>query len=64
MRRPLQLSLFALVLVWLVGGLAAYFLAQKSLTLTIDGQSRTVHTYAGTPIKLGYSDVEVVTFAD
>jgi len=32
----------------LVGGCAAYFLAQKTVTLTIDGQSRTVHTYADT----------------
>jgi resuscitation-promoting factor RpfB len=47
-RRPLQLSLFAVVLVGLVGGLLAWFLAQKSLTLTVDGQSRTVHTYADT----------------
>src|SRR5690242_5621717 len=47
-RRSLQLSLFAVVLVGLVGGLVAWFLAQKSLTLTVDGQSRTVHTYAGT----------------
>ena len=47
-RRPLQLTLFAVVLVGLVGGLVAWFLAQKSLTLTVDGQSRTVHTYAGT----------------
>src|SRR5689334_21267252 len=47
-RRPLQLSLFAVVLVGLVGGLVAWFIAQESLTLTVDGQSRTVHTYAGT----------------
>jgi uncharacterized protein YabE (DUF348 family) len=47
-RRSLQLSLFAVVLLGLVGGLVAYFLAQKSLTLTVDGQSRTVSTYAGT----------------
>jgi len=47
-RRPLQLSLFALVLVGLVGGSLAYYLAQKSLTLTVDGKSRTVSTYAGT----------------
>jgi resuscitation-promoting factor RpfB len=47
-RRSLQLSLFALVLVGLVGGSLAYYLAQKSLTLTVDGQSRTVDTYAGT----------------
>ena len=48
MRRSLQFSLFAVVLLGLVGGLVAYFLAQKSLTLTVDGQSRTVNTYAGT----------------
>jgi uncharacterized protein YabE (DUF348 family) len=47
-RRPLQLSLFALVLLGLVGGCVAYYLAQKSLTLTVDGQSRQVRTYAGT----------------
>jgi uncharacterized protein YabE (DUF348 family) len=47
-RRSLQLSLFALVLVGLVGGSVAYYLAQKSLTLTVDGQSRSVSTYAGT----------------
>jgi uncharacterized protein YabE (DUF348 family) len=47
-RRSLQLSLFALVLVGLVGGSVAFYLAQKSLTLTVDGQSRSVSTYAGT----------------
>jgi uncharacterized protein YabE (DUF348 family) len=47
-RRSLQLSLFAVVLLMLVGGLGTWFLAQKSVTLTIDGQSRTVHTYADT----------------
>jgi len=47
-RRSLQLILFAVVLVGLVGGSAAYYLAQKSLTLTVDGQARTVSTYAGT----------------
>ena len=52
MRRPLQLSLFAVVLLGLVGGLAAYFLAQKSLTLTVDGQSRKVSTYADTVSEL------------
>ena len=48
MRRSLRVSLFALVLLGLVGGCAAYFVAQKTLTLTVDGQSRSVHTYAGT----------------
>jgi uncharacterized protein YabE (DUF348 family) len=47
-RRSLQLSLFAIVLLGLVGGLLAFFLAQKSLTLTVDGHSRSVKTYADT----------------
>ncbi|HEX8498437.1 MAG TPA: ubiquitin-like domain-containing protein, partial [Actinomycetales bacterium] len=46
--RSLKLSLFALVRLGLVGGSFAYFVAQKSVTLTIDGQSREVSTYAGT----------------
>ena len=48
MRRSLKLSLFALVLLGLVGGSAAYFLAQKTVTITVDGQSREVSTYAAT----------------
>ncbi|MGY1849372.1 ubiquitin-like domain-containing protein [Blastococcus sp. SYSU DS1021] len=48
MRRSLQLSLFALVLLGLVGGTLAFFLAQKSVSLTVDGQTRDVGTYAGT----------------
>jgi predicted ribosomally synthesized peptide with SipW-like signal peptide len=47
-RRSLQLSLFAVVLLGLIGGTLAYFAAQKSVTLTVDGQQRTVATYAGT----------------
>jgi uncharacterized protein YabE (DUF348 family) len=47
-RRSLQLGLFALVLVGLVGGSLAYFLAEKSVTLTVDGQVRHVGTYADT----------------
>jgi uncharacterized protein YabE (DUF348 family) len=47
-RRSLQFSLFALVLVGLVGGVLAYFLAQKTVTLTVDGQVRHVSTYADT----------------
>jgi len=46
--RTLKLSLFALVLLGLVGGSAAYVLAQKAVTLTVDGQSRQVSTYADT----------------
>ncbi|GAA3178250.1 hypothetical protein GCM10010531_35090 [Blastococcus jejuensis] len=48
MRRSLQLSLFALVLLGLVGGTLAFFLAQKSVTVTVDGQSRSIGTYADT----------------
>ena len=48
MRRSLKLSLFALVLLGLVGGSLAYFVAQKTVTLTVDGQSREVSTYAST----------------
>ena len=48
MRRSLQLSLFALVLVGLVGGSLAFFLAHKSVTLTVDGQARSIGTYADT----------------
>ena len=48
MRRPLQLSLFAVVLLGLIGGTLAFFVAQKSVTLTVDGQSREVGTYAAT----------------
>jgi uncharacterized protein YabE (DUF348 family) len=47
-RRSIQFSLFALVLVGLVGASLAYFLAQKSVTLTVDGQVRHVGTYADT----------------
>jgi predicted ribosomally synthesized peptide with SipW-like signal peptide len=47
-RRSLQLSLFAVVLLGLIGGTLAYLAAQKSVTLTVDGQVRTVGTYAGT----------------
>ncbi len=48
MRRSLQLSLFALVLLGLVGGTVAFFLAQKAVTVTVDGQASTVGTYADT----------------
>ncbi|MCZ2804086.1 ubiquitin-like domain-containing protein [Modestobacter sp. VKM Ac-2983] len=48
MHRSLKSILFTLVLLGLVGGSAAYFAAQKTVTLTVDGQSREVRTYAGT----------------
>jgi uncharacterized protein YabE (DUF348 family) len=47
-RRSLQLSLFALVLLGLVGATVAFFIAQKAVTVTVDGQVRTVGTYADT----------------
>jgi uncharacterized protein YabE (DUF348 family) len=46
--RTLKLALFAVVLVGLVGGSAAYFAARKAVTLTVDGQARHVDTYADT----------------
>jgi resuscitation-promoting factor RpfB len=46
--RSLRISLFALVLLGLVGGTLAYFAAQKSVTLTVDGQVSRVGTYAAT----------------
>ncbi len=48
MPRTLKLALVALVLTGLVGGSLAWFAAQKSVTLTIDGQVREVSTYADT----------------
>jgi uncharacterized protein YabE (DUF348 family) len=47
-RRSLQFSLYALVLIGLVGGTLAFFIAQKSVTVTVDGQARHVGTYADT----------------
>jgi len=47
-RRSLKSSLFVLVLLGLVGGSAAYFLAQKTVTISVDGQSSQVRTYAAT----------------
>jgi uncharacterized protein YabE (DUF348 family) len=47
-RRSLRLSLFTLVLLGLMGGSLAFFLAQKSVTVTVDGQARQVGTYADT----------------
>ncbi len=48
MPRSLKLALSALVLLALVGGSVAWFAAQKSLVLTVDGQAREVSTYADT----------------
>ncbi len=48
MRRSLRFSLFALVLLGLVGGTLAFFIAEKSVVLTVDGQAQRVGTYADT----------------
>jgi len=40
--------LFALVLVGLLGGTLAFYLAQKSVTVTVDGQAHHIGTYADT----------------
>ncbi|SDO38456.1 Uncharacterized conserved protein YabE, contains G5 and tandem DUF348 domains [Klenkia soli] len=63
MHRTLKLSLFALVLVGLVGGSTAYVLAQKSVTLTVDGQSREISTYAATAGEV-LSDEDIDVAAD
>jgi resuscitation-promoting factor RpfB len=47
-RRSLRLSLFAVVLLGLIGGTLAFFVAQKSVVLTVDGQAQRVGTYADT----------------
>jgi resuscitation-promoting factor RpfB len=46
--RTLKLSLFALVLLGLVGGTVAFYATQNPLTLAVDGQVREVQTYADT----------------
>ena len=63
MHRTLKLSLFALVLVGLVGGSFAYLVAQKSVTITVDGSSREVSTYAATAGEV-LSDEDIQVAAD
>jgi resuscitation-promoting factor RpfB len=47
-KHPLRLALFALVLIGLVAGSAAWLTMDKSVRLTVDGEARTVSTYAST----------------
>ena len=47
-RHPLRIGLFALVLFGLVAGSVAWLSMDKSVTLTVDGQARSVKTYAST----------------
>ena len=47
-RRPVALALQGATLAALVGGGAAWTLAEKDVTLSVDGQTRAVSTHAGT----------------
>jgi resuscitation-promoting factor RpfB len=47
-RHPLRIVLFAVVLFGLVAGSVAWLSMDKSVTLTVDGESRAVKTYAST----------------
>jgi uncharacterized protein YabE (DUF348 family) len=46
-RHPLKLTIYALVLTGLIGGTAAWASMDKSVRLTVDGEARAMHTYAG-----------------
>jgi uncharacterized protein YabE (DUF348 family) len=46
-RHPLKLAIYGVVLAGLIGGTAAWASMDKSVTLTVDGEARAVHTYAG-----------------
>jgi uncharacterized protein YabE (DUF348 family) len=46
-RHPIKLAIYGLVLAGLIGGTAAWASMDKSVTLTVDGEARSVHTYAG-----------------
>jgi uncharacterized protein YabE (DUF348 family) len=47
-RHPLRLGLFALVLFGLVAGSVAWMSMDKSVQLSVDGQARSIKTYAST----------------
>lgn len=47
-RRPVALVLQGVTLAALVGGGAAWTLNEKTVTVSVDGQARTLHTHAGT----------------
>jgi uncharacterized protein YabE (DUF348 family) len=46
--RPLALVLQGAALIALIGGAAGYSLTDKTVTVSVDGQARTVHTHGGT----------------
>lgn len=47
-RHPVRLALFAVVLFGLVAGSAAWMSMDKSVRLTVDGEARSISTYAST----------------
>ncbi|MFL6130455.1 MAG: ubiquitin-like domain-containing protein, partial [Mycobacteriales bacterium] len=47
-RHPVRLGLYALVLFGLLAGSAAWLAVDKSVRLTVDGEPRTISTYAST----------------
>ncbi len=48
MRRSAKLGLYGLVLAGLVGGSTAWYSTQKTVTVSVDGNRRSVHTVAST----------------
>ncbi len=46
-RHPLKLAIYGVVLAGLIGGTAAWATMDKSVTITVDGEGRSVHTHAG-----------------
>src|SRR5829696_8446988 len=47
-RHPVRLALYALVLFGLLAGSAAWLAVDKSVRLSVDGEARTISTYAST----------------
>ncbi len=60
-RHPVRLALYALVLFGLVAGSVAWLTVDKSVRLSVDGEARTVSTYASTVS--GVLDDAGVTFS-
>ena len=48
MRKSAKLGLYAIVLIGMVGGTAAWATSDKAVAVSIDGQARTVHTRSDT----------------
>lgn len=60
-KHPVRLALYALVIVGLVAGSIAWLTVDKNVRLTVDGEARTVSTYASTVS--GVLDDAGVTFS-